>query len=72
MTGTKIPYVIQDRRQGDITAMFANANLADKELNWTTKYSVEQMCKSLKRYCYGIGTKSSVTEGLRNKNWNLK
>lgn len=45
VTGTKIPYVIKDRREGDIVSMFANTDLAEKELGWKTKYNVEEMCK---------------------------
>lgn len=45
VTGTKVPYQIHERRVGDITAMYANAELAEKELNWNAKYSLEDMCK---------------------------
>lgn len=45
VTGTTIPYVIKDRREGDIVSMYANTDLAEKELGWRTKYNVEQMCK---------------------------
>lgn len=45
VTGTTVPYVIRDRREGDIVSMYANADLARKELGWSTKLSVEQMCR---------------------------
>lgn len=45
VTGTTVPYVIKERREGDIVSMYANTDLAKKELNWTAKYNVEQMCK---------------------------
>lgn len=45
VTGTTVPYVIKDRREGDIVSMYANTDLAEKELGWRTKYNVEQMCK---------------------------
>ncbi|XP_046434608.1 UDP-glucose 4-epimerase-like [Neodiprion fabricii] len=45
VTGTTVPYVIQDRREGDIVSMYANASLAREELGWSTKYNVEEMCK---------------------------
>ncbi|KAK9497357.1 hypothetical protein O3M35_004690 [Rhynocoris fuscipes] len=44
VTKTKVPYVIQKRRQGDIISMYANASLAKKELGWETKYTIEEMC----------------------------
>lgn len=45
VTGSFIPYTIKNRREGDICTMFANTDLAEKELGWKAKYSVEQMCK---------------------------
>lgn len=39
-----VPFVIKDRREGDIVAMYANASLAFDELGWKTKYTLEQMC----------------------------
>lgn len=41
----KIPYVIQERRAGDISAMFANAKLAETELGWKAVHTVDEMCK---------------------------
>lgn len=45
VTGTCVPYVIKERREGDIIEMFANTSLAEEELGWTAKCNVEQMCK---------------------------
>lgn len=45
VTGTTVPYTVKKRREGDITSMYANTDLANTELGWTAKYSVEQMCK---------------------------
>lgn len=50
VTGTKVPYVIENRREGDIVSMYANASLAREELGWTAKYDVEQMCKDFWRW----------------------
>ncbi|XP_058805160.1 UDP-glucose 4-epimerase-like isoform X2 [Phymastichus coffea] len=44
VTGTCIPYVVKDRRDGDIMAMYANTNLAEKELGWKATHNIEQMC----------------------------
>lgn len=45
VTGTSVSYVFKSRREGDICTMFANTDLAEKELGWKAKYNVEQMCK---------------------------
>ncbi|OXU20197.1 hypothetical protein TSAR_010400 [Trichomalopsis sarcophagae] len=50
VTGTCVPYVIKDRRDGDIVSMFANTSLAENELGWKAKYSVEQMCQDFWRW----------------------
>ena len=40
-----IPYKIVERRAGDIAKCFADPTKANKELNWTCKYNLEDMCK---------------------------
>lgn len=45
VTGTKIPLKYVERRLGDITAMWADASLAKEELGWSTRYTIEEMCK---------------------------
>lgn len=45
VTKTKVPYIIEARREGDIVSMFANTSLAFQELGWESKYTMEQMCK---------------------------
>jgi len=50
VTGTSVPYVVKDRREGDIVSMYANAELAKKELGWSAKHSVEQMCEDFWRW----------------------
>ena len=42
--GVKIPYVIKDRRPGDIATCYADASLAKKELGWEAKYGIREMC----------------------------
>lgn len=41
----KIPYVITDRRPGDISASYADANKAKKLLNWEAKLTIKDMVK---------------------------
>jgi UDP-glucose 4-epimerase len=39
----KIPFEVSPRRAGDLPAFWANANKANKELNWQASRSLEQM-----------------------------
>jgi UDP-glucose 4-epimerase len=43
-TGQKIPYVIAERRAGDIATCYADATKAFKELGWKAEKSLEDMC----------------------------
>ena len=43
-TGVKIPYVIKPRRAGDIATCYSDATKAKKELGWTAKYGIKEMC----------------------------
>lgn len=52
VTGTTVPYVIKERREGDITSMFADTTLAEEELGWKAKFDVEQMCKCFHYFLY--------------------
>lgn len=47
VTGAAVPYKIVERRKGDISMMYANADLVEKELGWKAEHSLEEMCK----YC---------------------
>ncbi len=42
----KVPYVITDRRPGDIPACLADPSKAYRELGWKTELGLEEMCKS--------------------------
>ncbi len=41
-TGIALPYVIDGRRPGDITAVWADTTHAEKELGWKARRSIEQ------------------------------
>ena len=41
VTGVKVPYKLVDRREGDITAAYANTDLAYTELGWKAKRTLE-------------------------------
>lgn len=45
VTGSAVPYKIVDRREGDISVMYANAELAESELEWKAKHTLDEMCK---------------------------
>lgn len=43
--GKEIPYEIKPRRAGDIATCYSNPSKAQKELGWTAKYGIEEMCR---------------------------
>lgn len=43
-TGIKIPYKIVERRKGDIGENYSDSKKAKKELNFSTKYGILDMC----------------------------
>ena len=43
-TGVKIPYVIKERRPGDIATCYSDASKAREELGWEAQYGIKQMC----------------------------
>jgi UDP-glucose 4-epimerase len=47
VTNTTVPFEILERRLGDIDAIYAKCELAETELGWKSKYSLEQMCKCI-------------------------
>lgn len=46
VTGVDVPYVIKDRRPGDIAKNYADPTRAGEILGWTAKYGIEDMCRS--------------------------
>ena len=42
--GKKIPYEIKPRRAGDLDELYSQCNKAEKELHWTAKYDLDDMC----------------------------
>lgn len=45
VNGVKVPYVIGDRRFGDLPEFYANADKAAEVLGWKTKHTLEDMCR---------------------------
>mgnify|MGYP001268028580 CR=1 FL=1 len=45
VTGKSIPYKIRGRRLGDVATSYADASLAKKEMNWSSRKDLEAMCR---------------------------
>lgn len=45
-----VPYTIAPRRSGDVASCYADANLAAKELNWSAKKGLQEMCEDTWRW----------------------
>lgn len=41
----KLPYVIRERRPGDIATCYSSPAKAEKELGWTAEFDLEDMCR---------------------------
>lgn len=48
--GREIPYVLKERRPGDIAVCYADASLAGKELQWTARKDLREMCEDSWRW----------------------
>lgn len=51
--GVTIPYVIKDRRPGDIAVCYADASKAKEELSWEAQYGIRDMCEDSWRWQSG-------------------
>jgi UDP-glucose 4-epimerase len=49
-TGQKIPYIITDRRVGDIAECYADPSKALRELGWKAEKSLTEMCRDAWRW----------------------
>ena len=45
VNGVKVPYVITDRRPGDIAVCCADPSKANKEMGWKAERELEEMCR---------------------------
>jgi UDP-glucose 4-epimerase len=48
--GIEVPYEIVDRRPGDIAECYADASKAERELGWTAKKGIVEMCRDAWRF----------------------
>jgi UDP-glucose 4-epimerase len=44
-SGKKVPFSVTGRRAGDTEAVWAATELAEREMEWKSKYNVEDMCR---------------------------
>ena len=44
-TGVKIPYVVTNRRDGDVAECYADCSRANRELQWRAQYGLVEMCR---------------------------
>ena len=60
-SGRPVPYKISPRRSGDIAECWADPSLAKKELGWSAKRGLDEMCKDAWKWQsqnpYGYGKK---------------
>lgn len=49
-SGVKIPYVIKPRRPGDIATSYSDPSKARRELGWTAKRGIREMCEDSWRW----------------------
>ena len=49
-SGVTIPYVIQERRSGDIATCYSDATKAKEELGWEAQYGIREMCEDAWRW----------------------
>jgi len=50
VVGRDLPYEIDDPRPGDVLDLTADPSLANKELGWRTKLTLENACDDLWRW----------------------
>lgn len=50
VNNVKIPYTIEPRREGDISTMYSDPKLAEEELGWRAKNTLEEMCVDFWRW----------------------
>ncbi|MDO5334556.1 MAG: UDP-glucose 4-epimerase GalE [Coriobacteriia bacterium] len=48
--GHKVPYVIKERRPGDLAEVYASCEKAKNELGWVAQYDLKRMCEDTWRW----------------------
>ena len=52
-TGQNVPYVITDRRAGDVASCYASSDKARELFGWTAQYGIDRMCVDTWRWQSG-------------------
>jgi len=50
VNGVRVPFVMKDRRAGDVASCFADPSLAHTRLGWKTERSIDDMCRDAWRW----------------------
>jgi len=50
VNGVRVPFVMKDRRTGDVASCFADPSLALRRLGWKTERSIDDMCRDAWRW----------------------
>ncbi|MCE3227636.1 MAG: UDP-glucose 4-epimerase GalE [Bacteroidetes bacterium] len=58
VSGKKLSYTVGDRRKGDVVAVYANNDLAKKELGWKPQYNLDDMMLSAWKWQLNLGGES--------------
>ena len=45
VNGIKIPYVIDDRRAGDVPVVYSDPSKEERELGWRAEYGINEMVR---------------------------
>lgn len=73
VVGRPLAYEVQGRRQGDVLDLTANADLANKELGWSTEFTLEDACADLWKWTennpegYSQAPPKEFVEALKKK-----
>jgi hypothetical protein len=69
--GVPIPYVMQDRRPGDVAECYADASKALEQLGWKAQCTVEDMCRDVLTWTSknpeGFGSGAAAGSALQAK-----
>lgn len=63
VNGVAVPYVLTDRRPGDVAACYASVERAKRELGWEAKLGLEEMCSSAWQFEQLLGSSNNRRAG---------
>jgi UDP-glucose 4-epimerase len=65
------PYQIEERRNGDVQEVWADLSNVHKHLEWTPKYTLEDMCRDSWRWCLNTIEKEKENAQTGHKIYNI-